>query len=85
VLSVLAELVADAASGAPMFVDGVETLVDGAIAVAATQVGGALAVWHMRSRGAERWSARVLSLRAASALLVVALVPYVLIVAAFAQ
>jgi len=85
VLSVLVELVADAASGAPMFVDGVETLVDGAIAVAATQVGGALAVWHMRSRGAERWSARVLSLRAASALLVVALVPYVLIVAAFAQ
>jgi hypothetical protein len=85
VLSVLVELVADAASGAPMLLDGTEALVAGAITVAATQVGGAIAVWHMRSRGAERWSARVLSLRAASVLLVVALVPYVLIVAALAQ
>jgi hypothetical protein len=84
VLSVLAEAATDAASGAPVLLDGAEALVDGAITVVATQVGGAIAVWHIRSRGAARWSARVLSLRAASVLLVVALVPYVMIVAAVA-
>jgi hypothetical protein len=36
----------------------------------------------MHARGAERWGARVLSLRAATILLVVALIPYVLLAAA---
>lgn len=71
-------------SGVPEPVDAGEALVEAAIAVVATQVGGALAVWHMRSRGAGRWGARILSLRASIILLAVALVPYALIVAALA-
>jgi len=83
-LSFLTERVADALSGAREPLDGVEALVDAAIAVVATQIGGALAVWHLRSRGAERWGARILSLRASFILLAVALVPYAWIVATLA-
>ena len=83
-LSFLTGLVVGRLSGAPEPLDAAEALVDVAIAVVATQIGGALAVWHMRSRGAARWGARILSLRAALILLAVALVPYALIVVALA-
>jgi hypothetical protein len=81
----LVELVAGDALGvsAPFAVE--EALVDASAFFVAALIGGAIAFWHMHSRGAARWGARVLSLRAAATLLVVALIPYALIVGAFAQ
>jgi hypothetical protein len=83
VVSTLVELAAGAALGVSAPFDAEEALVDVSVFFVATLIGGAIAYWHMRSRGAERWGARVLSLRAATILLVVALIPYVLLAAAF--
>ena len=82
-IAALVELGAGAALGVSAPFDAQEALVDLAVFVVATLIGGAIAYWHMHSRGAERWSARMLSLRAATILLVVALIPYVLLAAAF--
>jgi len=84
-LSSLVELGLGVASHVPARFDGGEAIAELSTIVVATLIGGTIAYWHVRSRGAARWGARVLSLRAAALLLVVALVPYALIVGAFAQ
>jgi hypothetical protein len=81
-ISTLVELGAGAALDVSGPFDAGEALVDGSLFIVAALIGGAIAIWHMHSRGAERWGARVLSFRAATILLVVALVPYVLLAAA---
>jgi hypothetical protein len=85
ILALAVEVGVDAAMGDPAGVDLADALVGAAITIVAAQVGGTLAVWQMSERGAARWGARKLPLRVAAMLLVAALVPYVVIVAAFAQ
>jgi len=84
-LSTLVELGLGIATHAPARFDVSEALAELSTIVVATLIGGTIASWHMRSRGAPRWGARVLSLRAAALLVVVALIPYALIVGAIAQ